>query len=135
MGIDCKGVYRTIHFRPSKNVESYIRESGRAGRDGGQSTSFILCQGLLLNHVDKDMKKYLATDGCRKIYLLSNFDLSSDIKTQSPLHLCCENCARQFSCTSSECGVLTKFPSNTEKEAPATDNVVVESVLVERSVA
>ena len=34
MGVDCKGVYHTIHFGPSKNIEAYIQETGRAGRDG-----------------------------------------------------------------------------------------------------
>jgi ATP-dependent DNA helicase RecQ len=36
MGVDCKKVYRTIHFGPAKNIEieSYMQESGRCGRDG-----------------------------------------------------------------------------------------------------
>lgn len=33
MGVNCKGVQRVIHLRPSKSVEAYIQESGRAGRD------------------------------------------------------------------------------------------------------
>lgn len=59
MGIDCKGVCRVIHFGPSKNFESYVQETGRAGRDGKQSVDFIIYQGRLLNHVDRDMKKCL----------------------------------------------------------------------------
>ena len=39
MGVDCKKVSRTIHFGPAKNVESYMQESGRAGRDGSPSTT------------------------------------------------------------------------------------------------
>lgn len=31
MGIDCKGVHRIIHYGPSKNVEAYLQETGRAG--------------------------------------------------------------------------------------------------------
>ena len=53
MGINCKGVHRTIHFSPSKNVESFVQESGRAWRDGQQSISFVLYQGLMVNHVGK----------------------------------------------------------------------------------
>ena len=50
IGINCKEVYQTIHFAncPSKNVESFMQESGRAGRDGQQSISFVLYQGLML---------------------------------------------------------------------------------------
>ena len=39
MGVDCKQVHRTVHFGPAKNVEAYMQESGRAGRDGKQSTA------------------------------------------------------------------------------------------------
>lgn len=34
MGVDCKEVHRVIHFGPSKNLECYVQECGRAGRDG-----------------------------------------------------------------------------------------------------
>lgn len=56
MGVDCKGVHRTIHFGPCKNIEAYIQETGRAGRDGEQSVAYLIYQGLFLNHVDKDIK-------------------------------------------------------------------------------
>ncbi|EDO44384.1 predicted protein, partial [Nematostella vectensis] len=42
MGIDCKGVHRTIHFGPSKNCEAFIQETGRAGRDWKSSFSYLL---------------------------------------------------------------------------------------------
>ena len=47
MGVDCKKVNRTIHFGPAKNVEAFMQESGRAGRDGTQSTAYMLveCEG------------------------------------------------------------------------------------------
>ena len=42
MGVDWKGVHRVIHYGPAKIVESYIQETGRAGRDGTQSAMHIL---------------------------------------------------------------------------------------------
>ena len=47
MGVDCKGVHRVVHYGPSKNVESYVQETGRAGRDGHQSVAYILYYGIL----------------------------------------------------------------------------------------
>lgn len=42
MGVDCKGVYRFINFGQSKNIEAYIQETGRAGRDTKQSAAYTL---------------------------------------------------------------------------------------------
>ena len=39
MGVDSRGVYRVIHFGPSKNIEANIQETGRGGRDGKQTVA------------------------------------------------------------------------------------------------
>ena len=79
MGVNCKGVCRIIHFGPSKDIESYIQESGRAGRDGKQSVAHIIYHGLLLNHVGRDMKLYVNTTECRRKLLLAQFDNFSQV--------------------------------------------------------
>ena len=56
MGVDCKGVHRIVHYGPSKTMEAYVQETGRAGRDGEQSIAYILYDGILLNHVDGQIK-------------------------------------------------------------------------------
>ena len=88
MGVDCKGVYQTIHFGPSKNIEACIQETGRAGRDGKQSVAFLIYQGILLNHVDRDMKQYVKTEECRRKTLLNKFDNSSSVNNPQPIHFC-----------------------------------------------
>ena len=55
IGVDCRAVHRTIHFGPSKNLEAFVQESGRAGRDGKSSVSYLLYHGLLLTHFDAMM--------------------------------------------------------------------------------
>ena len=74
MGVDGKWVHRVIHYGPTKNVESYIQEIGRAGRDGTQSCVYILYQGILLAHVDGYMKQYVKTNHCRRKELLKHFN-------------------------------------------------------------
>lgn len=118
MGINCKGVYRTIHFGPSKSIESHIQESGRAGRDNKQSVSYIPYKGLMLNHVDRDMKKYLdhkGSNGCRRVNLFKHFELPSEVEKPVPAHLCCDICAQDCCCGNSSCGELVTFPVNLDQ--------------------
>lgn len=85
MGVDCKKVNRTIHFGPAKNVEAFMQESGRAGRDGTQSTAYMLYQSFRLAHVEKDMKAYINSKDCRRTFLLSFFYVR--FCPIAPLHL------------------------------------------------
>ena len=52
MGVDCKGVKTIIHLGPSRDVESYMQESGRCGRHGCQSNAVIYYLVRMLTHVD-----------------------------------------------------------------------------------
>ena len=108
MGVDCKGVHRVIHYGPAKNVESYIQETGRAGRDGAQSAVYILYHGILLTHVDGHMKQYVKTHHCRRKELLKHFH-STTWQHEVP-HLCCDNCAADCECGLPDCGTFARYP-------------------------
>ena len=108
MGVDCKGVHRVIHYGPAKNVETYIQETGRAGRDGAQSVVYLLYHGILLAHVEGHMKQYVKTRECRREELLKHF-YSTTWQHEVP-HFCCDNCAAECECGLPDCGELTAFP-------------------------
>ena len=103
MGVNCKEVRRVVHFGPSKNIEQYIQESGRAGRDGKQSACIMLYNGTLAVNCEKDMKELLQSSRCRRQDLLRNFSAQTESKV-IPGHNCCDICSIKCDCDSPECG-------------------------------
>lgn len=104
MGVNCKVVRRIVHFGPSKSVELYIQECGRAGRDGLPSTCVLLFNGLLSAHCDKDMKQYFQIEECRRKWLMYHFGVNGNPSQFHNLHECCDICASQCTCGSDNCG-------------------------------
>lgn len=124
MGVDCKGVHTTIHFGPPKNIEAYIQESGRAGRDDIPSLSYIIYQGLLLTHVDKEIRNYLKTNSCRRQYLMRYFGISlNNTEIPEPVHACCDKCAEKCSCGASNCKSYCEYPYQLEDTQYSSVNV------------
>ena len=77
MGLDCPNVRRVIHWGPSQDVESYMQETGRAGRDGLLSTAELFSAIKdSAQHTDDKMKQYckLKPNDCRRQFLLQEFD-------------------------------------------------------------
>ena len=104
MGVNCKAVRRIIHYGPSKNIEAFVQETGRAGRDSHQSNSFLLYHGMLLNHVEGDIKLFIKSTDCRRKAILEHFD--NDSERPQLKHLCCDNCANNC-----DCGLPERKPS------------------------
>ena len=42
MGIDCKDVRQVIHFGPPVDIESYVQETGQAGRDNFPALALLV---------------------------------------------------------------------------------------------
>ena len=101
MGIDVKGLYTIIHYGPSTNLESYMQELGRCGRDGGQSSAVLYYHGHQMQHTDAMMKAYVYnSSSCRRDLLLSVFGASS--VPPRVQHKCCDICAKTCGCCDTE---------------------------------
>jgi superfamily II DNA helicase RecQ len=104
MGIDCKQVNKIIHFRPSKNIECYVLESGHAGRDGSPGECILLYNGLLSTHCSRDMKELLHDEtGCRRELLLKPFGFIP--VPVSNKHTSCDNCSKTCNCDTTGCPI------------------------------
>lgn len=90
MGIDCPKVRQVIHWGVSDDIEMYVQESGRAGRDG----NFAHC---LVLYGARDLDKRIVSEGminycknkdsvCRRDLLFVDFD---GYKEKSK---CCDVC-------------------------------------------
>lgn len=102
MGANCKKARRVVHFGPSKNIEQYIQEFGRAGRDGKQSVCNMLYSGMLAANCENEMKELLQSTRCRRQVLLRNFSAQTENDVM-PAHNCCD-ISPKCDCDSPECG-------------------------------
>ena len=113
MGINCQGVKQIVHYGPSRNIEAYHQESGRAGRDcQEQCTAVILYSNVMLKFCDEAIQAYVHNDTrCRRDVLLSHFDVDlCDPVEPSVPHECCDICQRKCQCSGNSCS-FEFFPS------------------------
>ena len=66
LGIDCPDVRQIIHLGPPSDIEDYIQQIGRAGRDNLPSTALLLHGTNLMRNSTKTMIEYCRCgDLCR----------------------------------------------------------------------
>ena len=104
MGIDCVDVCQIIHWGPPADLESYVQECGRAGRNCQPANALLFWKKADFKSqrtACKDMKDYCTnTVMCRRAMLMAYFDSTFD-------HIigcsCCDICALNCECTSCNC--------------------------------
>ena len=91
-----------IHWGASPDIELYIQETGRAGRDGLASKAILYNVRRTVNRfTDEDMREYVKNrDKCRRQLPLKDFGAVLDI-SNSFTCLCCDIC--KLICECSDC--------------------------------
>ncbi len=135
MGIDCKAVKTIIHYGPSRNLEAYLQESGRAGRDqNSQCQAIILYNNIMIKYCDEDIVAYCrnATE-CRRTMILNHF-YNNAIAIKPPKYacLCCDICQRKCSCDggSNSLVLFSKLQNQHNTCVPRLRNISDEQKLI-----
>lgn len=94
MGIDCPNIRQIIHWNPPSDMEAYIQETGRAGRDGmlAYATLYYSNKDIALPFMNSSMVAYCRNNNTsRRELLFGDFDYVHD--QSIPGCKCCNLCA------------------------------------------
>ena len=93
MGLDCPNVRKIIHIEAPEDVESYLQQTGRAGRDGWSCLAILYHGKGLSRHVDKDMLSYCHNNlVCRRKVLMNLFQENNETPSVQASYICCDIC-------------------------------------------
>ena len=101
MGLDSPNIRRIIHWGAPADIEGYIQETGRAGRDGEQSLAKLYYAPVNLHpwYTEESMRLYcLNNETCRRQVLLQDFDVDDEVVSPSSLCRCCDVCDKTCNC-------------------------------------
>ena len=123
MGIDLKGVNRINHYGAPKSLEDYFQESGRGGRQSGDSATSLVFWKPVDCPVKKEpstphdhemiaVRRYLENRSeCRRTILLEYFDPSIAKPGKEPFR-CCDTVFEDGCCGTWESSPPLQIGSN-----------------------
>ena len=91
MGVNCIGVTKVIHLGPPEDIDSYIQQVGRGGRDGEPYYALLLWSPILNKFSEDNIVDYcLNTTQCRRDFLFNGYDnYENNTITKCK---CCDTC-------------------------------------------
>ena len=91
MGVNFEKVNYIVHYGSPRDVDMFVQQIGRAGRDGSQSHHALIYSKRQLMHVEHDIINYVKTEVCRGAAVMASYSGTYSAITG---HLCCDNCQK-----------------------------------------
>ena len=102
MGVDCSDIRTIIHLGAPSDIEMYVQEVGRGGRDGLLTYALLFNSARLLKSCSKAMLDYCSnTSICRRNVLFQDFDKTGSAIKGTGCE-CCDICLKTCKCKSCE---------------------------------
>lgn len=99
LGLDCPNIRKVIHWGSSGDIEQYVQETGRAGRDNLPSQAILYKIPMPGVQVDTPMNDYCNNkDICRRKMILKHFDAANSFLHIDNNCQCCDVCAVNCNC-------------------------------------
>ena len=99
MGLDCPNVSHIVHWGPSTDLEGYVQETGRGGRDGQLCDCTILYHKSDRRNTVKVMLDYCENEhNCRRQELFKDFDDYTSLTLPESACKCCDICNKTCKC-------------------------------------
>ena len=116
MGVNFPDVRMIVHYGPPREMEEFVQQIGRAGRDGKTSKAVLLFTGHHLRNCDQTIKDYCSTtSGCLRKLMLADFG-NIDYSTITCGHDCCLHCHMDCLCEGED-GCPVTLPDLPEAQA------------------
>ena len=104
IGINIPNVRYVIHYGPPREVDDFMQEIVRGGRDGKEATSLLYYNGTQLHKCEKPMKVYAKSTGvCLRQITLNQFE-ETNVPNQGT-HECYMVCHQLCKCSGEACTV------------------------------
>ena len=99
MGVNYKGINNVVHYSPPKDMDSFVQQLERAGRDGSQAFHMLLFNSRHCQKLELDMKNYIENaEKCRRLQILESYNAVPNETLVK--HLCCDICSKMCDCES-----------------------------------
>lgn len=119
MGVNFVDVHNIIHYNLPRQMDTFVQQMGRAGRDGQISDELIMYKNHKshLKKVENELVRLAKDDTKCKHEILCGAYLITH-KNIVPAHNCCDVCAKKCSCGNEQCprvhDALTAYTAETD---------------------